>query len=143
MNVNLSRRCLSMLLVLVMLFTMIPTNIIAEELHDHDHEEAVSLVEVEALSVSASASANYVYAGEEAVTVTAKIAGGMAPYEVTLQAVKNGSVVFTDSKTTESNSVKLSYKPASWGDYELVITAHDALHDQDLTTVTLALEKGE
>ena len=139
MNVNLSRRCLSMLLVLVMLFTMMPTNIIAEELHDHDHEEAVSLVEVEALSVSASASANYVYAGEEAVTVTAKIAGGMAPYEVTLQAVKNGSVVFTDSKTTESNSVKLSYKPVSWGDYELVITAHDALHDQDLTTVTLAV----
>ncbi len=139
MNVNLTRRCLSMLLVLVMLFTMMPTTIIAEETHDHSHEEAISLVEVEALAISASASANYVYAGEEAVAVTTKISGGMAPYEVKLQAVKNGSVVFTDSKTTDSTSVKLSYAPASWGEYELVVTVHDALHNQELTSVALAV----
>jgi len=148
MNVNFTRRCLSMLLVLVMLFTMMPTTIIAEELHDHTHEtessivtgsDILSVLEVEPLSVSASASANYVYAGEEAVAVTVKISGGMAPYTVTLQAVKNSSVVFTDSKTTEENSAKLSYKPAAYGDYELVVTVRDASNEQKLTTVGLAV----
>ena len=143
MKIHFSHRCLSMLMVMIMLFTMTPSYVLAEEVHDHDHdhaaEGAVSVIQVDALSISASASATYVYAGEEAVTVTAKISGGLAPYTVSLQAVKNGSVVFTDTASTDGNSVKLSYTPAAYGDYELVVTVHDAAHSQDLTTVSLAV----
>ena len=138
MKIGFSHRVTAMMMVLIMLFTMTPANVLAEATHDHDAEVA-SVIEVDALSVSASASADFVYAGEESVTVTAKIAGGLAPYEVTLQAVKDGSVVSTQSTVTEGTSAKLSFAPTSYGDYELVVTVHDAAHTQDLTSVSLAV----
>ncbi len=138
MKIGFSHRVTAMMMVLIMLFTMTPANVLAEATHDHDAEVA-SVIEVAALSVSASASADFVYAGEEGVTVTAKIAGGLAPYEVTLQAVKDGSVVSTQSTVTEGASAKLSFAPTSYGDYELVVTVHDAAHTQDLTSVSLAV----
>ena len=56
MNIQFRHRCLSMMLVLVMLFTMSPVSVIAEEELDHSHDEAVTVLEVADLSVSASAS---------------------------------------------------------------------------------------
>ncbi len=149
MNIQFRHRCLSMMLVLVMLFTMMPTTVIAEEAHDHDHaaagtvvvtsDEAVELLAVEALKVSASASADHVYVGDGAVSVSVKISGGVAPYDVTLQAVKNGDVASTDSVSTGAASAKLSFTPAKYGDYELVVSVRDAAKTQELVSVSLAV----
>ncbi len=148
MNIQFRHRCLSMMLVLVMLFSMMPTSVIAEELHDHEHEvtdtivtadEAVQLITVETLKLNASASANHVYVGDGAVTVTAGISGGVAPYDVTLQAVKNGDVAATQKVTAQDGSAKLAFTPAAYGDYELVVTARDAAGSQELVSISLAV----
>lgn len=149
MNVQFPQRLVSMLMVLMMLFTMNPVYVIAEAGHDHTHEstetpvvtaeEAITVSAVAELVVNATASASYVYAGEEPVAVSAKISGGVAPYEVTLQAVKDGSIVSTSKVTTESASASLSFAPASYGDYELVVLVHDAAHTEVLTSASLAV----
>ncbi len=147
MNIQFRHRCLSMMLVLVMLFTMMPATVIAEEEHDHAaagtvvaiSDEAVELLAVETLKVSASASANHVYVGDGTVSVNVKISGGVAPYEVTLQAVKNGDVASTDAVSTEAASAKLSFTPAKHGDYELVVSVRDAANTQELVSISLAV----
>ena len=81
MNIRLNQRILSVMVTWVLLFTLLPWNVIAEDGHGH----------VIDLSVRATASASHVYVGEHTVVITAEINGGAAPYAVTIQAVQGGA----------------------------------------------------
>ena len=118
-------RCLSLLMAWMLLFTLLPVQAIAGE--------------TSGLSVRAKASVSHVYVGEGAVAITAEIAGGAAPYEVTIQAVQNGNVVFKDQMMTTETRVTACFTPEGNGDYELVTVVCDVEQNQVLDSVSLAV----
>ena len=129
MKPHMIRRCLSMLMVVMMLFTMIPAAILAEEVHDHASD----------LFIRLSTSASHVYVGDGAVGITVEINGGIAPYEVTIQAVQNGTAAYTERVSTAEGSASAQFMPDNYGDYELVAVVCDVEQNQVLDSVFLAV----
>ncbi len=122
-----SCRLLSVLMIVFVLFTMIPRSLAAEEAHGFSLD----------LSVSIQASVQHLYVGDGAVAITVEINGGIAPYEVTIQAVKNGDVEFAESRTISGTTASADFLPEHNGDYELVTVVCDAQHTQVLDSVSL------
>ena len=122
MNTRIFDRCVSLLTALVMLLAMSPSAL----------ADASS-----ALSVRADASSSHVYIGEGAVDVTVGISGGTAPYEVTLQAVKDGAVLTSEKTITGETSMRMSFSPVIYGMYEMVVSVHDAAHVQEMVCLPL------
>lgn len=57
----------------------------------------------------AKTSVSHVYVGEGAVAITAEINGGIAPYEVKIQAVKNGDVEFAESRMINETTASADF----------------------------------
>lgn len=129
MYIRFSHRFLSMLTALFMLLGMLPVPAAAQE---HAPQAAD-------LFLCVSASAAHVYVGEGAVTITADITGGTAPYAVTIQAVRNGDAVFTQTMTISGSNAVTHFVPDGYGDYELVAVVCDAQNTQVLDTASLTV----
>lgn len=129
MKTYMIRRCLSMLMAVLLLFTMDRAAILAEEAHDHAPD----------LSVRVSASPSHVYVGDGAVAITVDITGGTAPYTVTIQAVQNGAAVHSECVSTDGTTASAHLVPECFGDYELVAVVCDAQNVQVLDSVSLTV----
>ena len=133
MNIRLNQRILSVMVTWVLLFTLLPWNVIAEDGHGH----------VIDLSVRATASASHVYVGEHTVVITAEINGGAAPYAVTIQAVQGGAVMFSECVHTSETTVSANFMPESYGDYELIAVVCDGRNVRVLDSSSLTVAEHE
>lgn len=92
------------------------------------HLTSSVVVAAPALNVALRPQTRYGVAGEEPIAYRAQLSGGVAPYQVRVEVLLSGAVVYADEQTFESTQeFEVSYLPTAFGEHAVRVTVVDAL----------------